>query len=86
MHREVLQAHLEIAERYIDKGAQEIGRLQEIIDVLARGGSDTTAARDLLRDVEKAQVRYVSHREWLLQELKNSTSDRLPSPAYSNPR
>jgi hypothetical protein len=86
VNRTVLLTHLEIAERYVDKGAQHIGRLKEIIDVLARGGADTTAPKDLLRQVETAQERYVAHRDWLLQELKNSTCDRLPAPLYLSAR
>ena len=49
VNRTVLLTHLEIAERYVDKGAQHIDRLKEIIDVLARGGANTTAPKDLLR-------------------------------------
>lgn len=69
----VLQAHLMTAENYVAKGDAYIGRLREVIDVLARSGADATDAEDLLRQVEDVQERYVSHRDWLLNELKNST-------------
>ena len=71
--RTVILAHLETAKRYVDKGEQYICRLREIIDVLGRGASETIAAEALLRHVEVAQEMYVSHRDWLLKELKNST-------------
>ena len=63
-------AHLEVAERYVDTGGD---RLRETIDARARGGSDTTATQDLLRHIEAAQEKFVSYRDWLLKELKNST-------------
>jgi hypothetical protein len=46
---------------------------RETLDARARGGSDTTAAQDLLRQIEAAQEKFVSYRDWLLKELKNST-------------
>ena len=73
MNHAVLSAHLENAENYVTKGEQYIGRLREIIDVLARSGSDATDAEGLLRQVEAVQEMYVSHREWLQVELKRST-------------
>ena len=49
-------------------------RLREIIEVLGRGGSgDSISAEDLLRQVEATHQMYVSHRDWLLTELSNST-------------
>jgi hypothetical protein len=71
--RAVVLAHLEIVERYIDKGKHYIGRLQEIIDVLGRERPETTATKDLLLKIEATQQMYVSHRDWLLNELNNST-------------
>jgi hypothetical protein len=64
---------LEVAERYVDTGGQYIGRLRETIDARAGGGFDTTATQDLLRHIEAAQERFVSYRDWLLKELKNSS-------------
>ena len=72
MDRAVVLAHLEIVERYIDKGQQYMGRLQEIIDLLGRDGPESTTSQDLLRKMEATQEMYVSHRDWLLKELKNS--------------
>ena len=66
-------AHLEVAERYVDTGGRYIGRLRETIDARARGGSDTTATQELLRHIEAAHKKFVSYRDWLLKELKNST-------------
>ena len=74
MDRGVILAHLEIAERYVDTGGRYIGRLRKTIDARADGGSDSTAAQDLLRHIEAAQEKFVSYRDWLLKELKNSTS------------
>jgi hypothetical protein len=71
--RGVVLAHLEVAERYVDTGGRYIDRLRETIDARARGGSDTTATQDLLRHIEAAQEKFVSYRDWLLKELKNST-------------
>ena len=69
----MILAHLEIAERYVDTGGRYIGRLRQTIDERADGGSDTTATQDLLRHIEAAQEKFVSYRDWLLKELKNST-------------
>jgi hypothetical protein len=63
---------LEVVESYIDKGHQYIGRLQEIIGLLGGAGSDITATEDLLRKIEATQEMYVSHRDWLLKELKEA--------------
>ena len=73
MNRAVLLAHLETAESYVAKGDQYIGRLREIIGTLAKSGSGATEAEGLLRQVENVQEMYVSHRDWLLNELKHST-------------
>lgn len=73
MNRAVLLAHLETAESYVAKGDQYIGRLREIIGTLAKNGSGATEAEALLRQVESVQEMYVSHRDWLLNELKHST-------------
>lgn len=81
MDRSVLLAHLETAENYVTKGEQYIGRLRELIGVLAQSGSGTTEAEALLRQVEDVQGRYVSHRNWLLNELKNSTGITPSGPA-----
>ena len=66
-------AHLAIVDRYIDKGKQYIGRLQEIIDLLGRERPETTATKDLFLKIEATQGMYVSHRDWPLNELNNST-------------
>jgi hypothetical protein len=71
--RAVLLSHLETAESYVAKGDQYIGRLRELIGVLARSGTGATEAEALLRQVESVQEMYVSHRDWLLNELKHST-------------
>jgi hypothetical protein len=71
--RAVILSYLEVAERYVAKGEQYIERLREIIEVLARGGSDPTSAQDLLRQVETVQEMYVAHRDWLVKELKQAT-------------
>ena len=73
MDRSVVLAHLEVAERYVDTGGRYIGRLRETIEARARGGSDTAATQDLLRHIEAAQEKFVSYRDWLLKELKNSS-------------
>ena len=73
MDRAVVLAHLEIVERYIDKGQEYIGRLQGIIDLLGRDGPETTTSHDLLRKMEATQEMYVSHRDWLLKELEDSS-------------
>ena len=73
MDRRVFLAHLDVAERYVDTGGRYIGRLRETIEARARGGSDTAATQDLLRHIEAAQEKFVSYRDWLLKELKNST-------------
>jgi len=70
--RAVLLAHLEVIESYINKGKQYIGRLQEIIGLLGGGGSDITETQDLLHKIEATQEMFVSHRDWLLKELKDS--------------
>ena len=69
----MILAHLEIVERYVDTGGRYIGRLRKTIDARADGGSDTTATQDLLRHIEAAQEKFISYRNWLLKELKNST-------------
>jgi hypothetical protein len=69
--RAIVLAHLEIVERYIEKGHQYIGRLQEIIDLLGRERPETTATKELLLKIEATQEMYVSHRDWLLKELKD---------------
>ena len=71
MDRAVVLAHLEIVERYIDKGQQYIGRLQEIIHLLGREAPEAETSQDLLRKMEATQELYVSHRDWLLRELKD---------------
>ena len=73
MDRSVVLGHLEIAERYVETGGRYIDRLRDTIDTRARDGSDTTATQDLLRHIEAAQEKFVSYRDWLLKELKNST-------------
>jgi len=73
MNRAVLLARLETAESYVARGDQYIGRLREITGTLAKSGSGATEAATLLRQVESVQEMYVSHRDWLLNELKHST-------------
>ena len=71
--RAVVLAHLEIVERYIDNGKQYIDRLQKIINLLGHDRPETTATKDLLLKIEATQEMYVSHRDWLFKELKDST-------------
>ena len=80
MNRAVLLTHLEATDYYVTRGEQCIGRLREVIDVLTRSGSDVTDAEGLLRQLEDVHGRHVSHREWLLNEIRNSTGITPPSP------
>ena len=73
MDRTVILSRLETATRHLDKGEQYIGRLREIIADLGLSGSYRTRAEELLRQVAASQEMYVSHRDWILGELKNST-------------
>ena len=81
MNRAVVLAHLDTAEFYVARGEQYIARLREIIDTLAQSGSDASEAEGLLRQVVDVQGRYVSHRDWLLTELKDSTGMNHPAKA-----
>jgi predicted metal-dependent enzyme (double-stranded beta helix superfamily) len=81
VNQAILSAHLENAQNYVTKGEQYIGRLREIIDLLTQNGSDATDATGLLRQIQAVQEMYVSHRDWLQEELKRSTGVTYRGPS-----
>ena len=74
-HDAVLRA-LAMAERYIAEGKRHIRHQREIIQLLASGGHDTTAAEALMRQFEEVQALRIADRDRL---LKLAARDDPPS-------
>jgi hypothetical protein len=70
MDREMLLRHLEEAERHIALGKQHIAHQEQIVEELARVGSDTAEARRLLDNFYRTQVQHIQHRDRICKELE----------------
>jgi len=68
MNNSLIEAHLVLAEEHVAQGERHIARQRELIELLSRGGHDTTAARKLLQSFADSQVMHVADRDRLLKE------------------
>jgi hypothetical protein len=69
MERATLKQLLQEAESLLHRGEQNIAHQREVIETLARGGHDATAAKMFLRRLESTQARHVADRNRLFKEL-----------------
>ena len=72
MNLSLIELHLALAEEHLAKGERHIARQRDVVQLLSRGGYDTTAARELLRDFEQSQAMYLADRERLRKELEEA--------------
>ena len=69
MDRAALKQLLQEAESLLHRGEQNMAHQREVIETLARGGHDATAAKMLLRRLESAHARHIADRNRLFKEL-----------------
>jgi len=76
LRKEARRAHraLAMAERYIAEGKRRIRHQREIIQLLASGGYDTTAAEALMRQFEEVQALRMVDRDRLLKLVRDDNS------------
>jgi hypothetical protein len=70
MDREMLAAHLAMAERHVRLGEKHIGRQMGIIARLEKRGYDASEVWALMWRLEELQQLHVAHRDRLKRELQ----------------
>ena len=74
MYRTLLMLQLAQVDRFFSQGERHIIQQKELIIRMERGGDEITEATQLLRQMQKLQVSYVTTRERLLKELTDEPS------------
>lgn len=75
--RDMELRHLEMADRHLAEGAERIGRQEEMVATLDRGGHDTKEAVKLLELLRGVQEQGVVHRQSILQALNEPESGSM---------
>jgi len=71
MNREMMLAHLAMAEKNVALSNRHIERQEELFAELDRDGHDTSMALDLLATFRRSQAQHIAHRDFLLKELQS---------------
>lgn len=79
MDRKMELDHLALAEKAVAEGERHIGREEQMIADLDRGGHDTKLACETLATLRRMQSEHVAHRNLLLKLLQQ---EQLPDPMF----
>ena len=63
MHHLQLEELLAELDRHVEDGEKDIRRQRAAVDLLTRGGRNTTDAEQLLRTFEELQSQHIEHRD-----------------------
>jgi len=72
MDRAFLERHLDLAERHVVRGEDQVKRQRGILAKLRNTGADTTEAEKLLANIEQTHRMQVADRDRLRRELRLS--------------